>query len=1101
MSDPLSIAGTAVGVVSLGIRVCHGLFNSIRTVRGRHGDIKDGIIEVQALLDVFESLNDMLPDFKKQDPETSALLLACLQKNEAKLLSLKQVLDDLNGSGISSGFKGKIKDTGRALMYPFRQEDLRLVQSAASRLLQSLQLGLQLATLKADGLQLERLDGIQSECASQGNAIAALGDSLHDNGDNIQSLRTTMTDFMSDISENLTEIKTGISGLAQSLGALKEDSNDLTEQVVKGMNDMKLLVVQADHRGQDHSKQLHRQLLAQMAMLQSIQSQLHVASSSPSLPSTYHSLPATYTPKDNADLQQATTSVITTTEKNILCTCTFTGQKSQTAKSSFRIPNLSVSWMRQDLGHSPRCPFSKIGKQTRKIVSARTQIRILSYFMGVVEVGLSYTAGLGGFQMAPFVRLKNIVPYDQSPVVHSILKLNNWIIKKPRSTNETVARLQKTQLDIVQLYQQGLSSPTDLTEYGDTHIMRLFRTVLATLSSGESGDPIIIGKCVGGMIKTLLECGVPTEDDLPQLILCLIFLPQRFRSVNEVEYENASHILRAMDPTLEDFRFSFSVVDLTRLLSPLPDVLDGMDIPPTIRAILSRSMSRLDREIVSYPKETLQVTHGLTTLLWSIGWPEGLRKLLQTGARVFLDTPGGWGTFMKCPIEAAVSLQCAESLDVLLEAGCAMFLGDNLACEREVFGTGTSFGCMAVIAKHLAERHKQLLILARAHLPVGLLRASWHRPDYVPDEDASELCSMLLGAGIPVSQSLRVPETFQGVYHLNVDVTSMPAFAEAGFLGYNSPSAIGLRPVMRSTGLMPWLLPPEGPSFRKTFEVVKWFTDLGCFDESPEDPKALSINTTATGWHFVAAMFGRTFWIFNDSRQSEYELAFAACSFLRQLLFKPSDGCTCWCSPGGNGCSPMNSLYKAHCRPSRTYRETYNISWTLHAFFHHPISDQTADSIEPPSPSKRSLELVRFLTFEALEMTHTCCAMSCLFHKYGDPSCLRPDDWPRDPCAEYIALKNCDAETVNRARDKEQDLAQQLESLMSEVTVQMANMPDSPRALENFVWGYWRRRISRLYSVNPDIIEEMSEILDEVKITCYTRADSKDARERLFIRR
>lgn len=148
MADPLSLTGTAVGVVSLGIQVCHGLFNYLQTVRGRHKEVQDGITEARALLDIFQSINEVLPDFEKQDRETAALLLSCLTRNESRVLELKKTLDNLKQSvDPATDVKGKMKRSAKALAYPFREENMRQLQNSANRLLQGLQLGMQVAGL------------------------------------------------------------------------------------------------------------------------------------------------------------------------------------------------------------------------------------------------------------------------------------------------------------------------------------------------------------------------------------------------------------------------------------------------------------------------------------------------------------------------------------------------------------------------------------------------------------------------------------------------------------------------------------------------------------------------------------------------------------------------------------------------------------------------------------------------------------------------------------------------------------------------------------------------------------------------------------------
>ncbi|KAK4185476.1 hypothetical protein QBC35DRAFT_302157 [Podospora australis] len=112
-------------------------------------------------------------------------------------------------------------------------------------------------------------------------------------------------------------------------------------------------------------------------------------------------------------------------------------------------------------------------------------------------------------------------------------------------------------------------------------------------------------------------------------------------------------------------------------------------------------------------------------------------------------------------------------------------------------------------------------------------------------------------------------------------------------------------------------------------------------------------------------------------------------------------------------------------------------------------------------------------------MTHTCCRVRCVHD-----GCIHNDPPKIDrECGNWAAIiQNCSLRAVRKTRGKEKHLATQLEELMLEVTDKMAKEPDSdsPRALEMFVYGYWRNRISAFVVVNLDIVGGMGEILEGV---------------------
>lgn len=205
-----------------------------------------------------------------------------------------------------------------------------------------------------------------------------------------------------------------------------------------------------------------------MELLQSIQSHLISASQQKSSNASYPSPSRNHLIKECEEF--AVPKTITAPRSVGLCNCM--GDHKCTTRASAELLVLSISVAKQDSGHSPGCPLSKIrlGK-TKKTMSLRTKVGILSYFMRVVEAGMSYTADrLGGFQIAPFIRLKNIVPRNASPVFDIIIKSCNWLQRRPRSNGAIDEHLRNLEHTILSLYQTGRSSPTDVTASGETHI-------------------------------------------------------------------------------------------------------------------------------------------------------------------------------------------------------------------------------------------------------------------------------------------------------------------------------------------------------------------------------------------------------------------------------------------------------------------------------------------------------------------------------------------------------------------------------------------------------------------------------------------------------
>jgi hypothetical protein len=125
MSDPLSVAGSAVGIISLGIQVCQGLIQYADAIRGRQKDVDDGMDEVRSLLAVFKSLEQTIARIETDSPENARPLLEHLRQAELKLRSLEEVLTEVGiAVNTSSTIKGKMKETYRAAIYPMKRSKL-----------------------------------------------------------------------------------------------------------------------------------------------------------------------------------------------------------------------------------------------------------------------------------------------------------------------------------------------------------------------------------------------------------------------------------------------------------------------------------------------------------------------------------------------------------------------------------------------------------------------------------------------------------------------------------------------------------------------------------------------------------------------------------------------------------------------------------------------------------------------------------------------------------------------------------------------------------------------------------------------------------------
>lgn len=157
---------------------------------------------------------------------------------------------------------------------------------------------------------------------------------------------------------------------------------------------------------------------------------------------------------------------------------------------------------------------------------------------------------------------------------------------------------------------------------------------------------------------------------------------------------------------------------------------------------------------------------------------------------------------------------------------------------------------------------------------------------------------------------------------------------------------------------------------------------------------------------------------------------------------------------------------------STLYPNAHNFS---HHLFRHRRNGGTSVSDNSSTPDNAGrlaattpvptwqLEVLRLLTFEALEMTHTCCRAGHL-HEFSN----------------MAIFSHPDPEGARRrlsADPSEADKAWQLEELMAEFAEQLGRRSGSPYDLENFIFGSWRAQIMGLYDVNDQEMKAMEDVL------------------------
>lgn len=135
MTDPFSVAGNAVGVVSLGITVLQGLISYYTAFMDRNEDIEATLGQIERLLSSLTSVNDKIVRVKTTfGPNSVSSVKSTMLQCEAEVKALEKKLAKIRSYGSPADWWEKTKDMGQRLKYPFKQSTLAKVREMASDL-------------------------------------------------------------------------------------------------------------------------------------------------------------------------------------------------------------------------------------------------------------------------------------------------------------------------------------------------------------------------------------------------------------------------------------------------------------------------------------------------------------------------------------------------------------------------------------------------------------------------------------------------------------------------------------------------------------------------------------------------------------------------------------------------------------------------------------------------------------------------------------------------------------------------------------------------------------------------------------------------------
>jgi hypothetical protein len=172
----MDVAGSAIGIASLGIQVCQGLLAYYDSWKGYNSDITTAYNCVSDLCKTFKLLEETV-DRQSLDPARSERVEQCLGSCVSSLEKLKKKLQKLQTHLTPSGLRQKTWSELQRLYYPFKESTLAKIREIVTDLREHLSLAVQVLHLDLS--------------SNSHHTLAQIGVEVKDTAADVRTLLTT----------------------------------------------------------------------------------------------------------------------------------------------------------------------------------------------------------------------------------------------------------------------------------------------------------------------------------------------------------------------------------------------------------------------------------------------------------------------------------------------------------------------------------------------------------------------------------------------------------------------------------------------------------------------------------------------------------------------------------------------------------------------------------------------------------------------------------------------------------------------------------------------------------------------------------------------
>ncbi|KAI1126305.1 hypothetical protein F5Y10DRAFT_244983 [Nemania abortiva] len=1051
MADPVSVVGTAVGVVSLGLQVYGGLKQYLHDLNSRNTRVAKTLAYLEQLKATLDAIGTASQSLRTQHQAPADAVLSCLHSCSTEMRDLQRKLQETQPSQQIS-VKGKMKEFKKKFEYPFHISTLEEMGENLKRITDQLLLGAQGLGLYSHLTINTNLDALNDTIKIQESVLAKLSA----DSDASQKLNSSNTTQLTSIDLSVQPLQS----MLLTLESVTKDRFDKFEDRVHtnhSANTARLDILEsrteANTRTMTEVLNILQHLSSQSPPMNRESAGRHLVGalvSRPSLLEAIHELrdfhPCRNSPSNNTRRLRTTSGWIAS-ENSRFCHC-HPWRKIEKKKSRW-YPFDFFSERETESTHSPGClNYVDISVQRRQTIGF-TYYGLQKLLSAAVSVSMSLDYGAGGTSISPVFRCYSVVDTSQSaPFRMLALLFQHAETLRPmfsRAERQRKSIMQSLVADCVSgirmAYNKRIASPRDVSSDGLTlidYIVKKFHF-----------DPSLFFH----VITELSNLGVTSTQQQPLVqIFTLNFLTNPSFRTHQLL---ASLLLRKAPEcqyqwnTPDELVERINFLQLGDFINQSNEISTALELNPLCFVLLRQDLDGLSSDILATkpklcagPNSSRQTT-ALTQL--AVRWPVGLNHILETIPDFFnppefesLFDAAVLFSYYQCPSDMCNIYKgcgCSKPMETLLRHDSPL-TSKNI---EYIFSAKASRNTCYVVLKHLKEWRQKLRGLSapinQQDQPIA------HEPDLL-DHEAPYVVKKLQALGRDPYEIFRLqrgdyrlgPSLHGGnsIYH----VIKIPERAQMAFdLGFRDVDSI-------SGGITPLSKNIKCGSLFERRQYCEWLVAHGA-DYTRElawateglIPQPASIEYPK--YYIIHGIFR---WILpaccDPNCLDQDDLASCVLSVVRSPSFPRLtksicyDGCSCACSSSPKGCS-LSVLYFNQMlwwHSEEIEKDPGFFGDVVHIF------DLLTGIVEPPL--KLAESAIRCLTFDRLEIRHTCC------------SSITDDELPADYGSDFDELREEDECRVHRLDDL--------------VTSFMSQYKDSTLSLRDFLIGPWVAQMGRI---------------------------------------